>query len=71
MRAEGIGSSEIAQILKLRPFVADRMVRQAGRFSDGELAGFVERYLDYDAAIKRGDLSDRLACELLIVSFSG
>ena len=70
LRTEGVGSAEIAQILKLRPFVADRMIRQAGRFSDGELNGYVERYLEYDSAIKRGDLSDRLACELLIVSFS-
>ena len=70
LRAEGVGSAEIAQILKLRPFVADRMIRQAGRFSDGTLNRYVERYLEYDSAIKRGDLSDRLACELLIVSFS-
>ena len=70
LRTEGVGSAEIARILKLRPFVADRMIRQAGRFSDGALNGYVERYLEYDSAIKRGDLSDRLACELLIVSFS-
>jgi DNA polymerase III delta subunit len=46
-------------------------MRQASRFGREELERFVELCVEMDEAVKRGDLRDGMAAEMLIVSLTG
>ena len=56
---------------KLKPFVVGRTMTQASRFSSEELLACMKRCAELDDAIKKGNLRDQLAVELLIVELSG
>ena len=71
LRDQGADKSEIASRCKLKPFVAGRTMTQASRFSSEELLACMKRCAELDDAIKKGNLRDQLAVELLIVELSG
>jgi DNA polymerase III subunit delta len=58
---EGMRPSEIASRLKVHPFVAEKSARQAGNFSEEELARATVRLAELDAGAKGGS---RLPAEL-------
>ena len=71
MREEGLNKSRIAEHGRWKPFLVDRYMRQASRFGKEELERFVNQCVEMDEAVKRGDLRDGMAAELLIVGLTG
>jgi DNA polymerase-3 subunit delta len=61
LAAEGVGSREAAGRLRMHPFYAEKVARQAEAFGDEELADAVLRLADLDLALKG---KSRLAPEL-------
>jgi DNA polymerase-3 subunit delta len=52
LAAEGVGPKEAAERLKMHPFYADKLYRQADAFSDEELRSAVVRLAELDGALK-------------------
>jgi len=61
----GMGSREIGTACGLR--FPDKMIRQARAFTRDEWKKKAELVLELDQAVKSGDLSDRLAVEMLLL----
>jgi DNA polymerase-3 subunit delta len=70
MVRDGAGRSEIASFLKVPPFIAEKVMRQAASFDMSSLEKAVATGLELDVAVKNGRLKDRAAVELLITSLS-
>lgn len=66
MNSQGLDRGTIASKLKIPPFVAGKVISQAGVFSKEQILSFVESCVEAEEAVKTGRLSDRLAVELLI-----
>ena len=66
----GTPRQQIGEVCGIRVF-ADKYIRQAGRFTRSRLEDHVRMTVEMDAAIKRGDLDEQLAVELLLISLSG
>lgn len=66
MKAQGLDRGMIASRLKVPPFVAGKVLTQAGAFSRAQLLEVVEQAVQAEEAVKTGRLNDRLAVELLI-----
>lgn len=66
MNAQGLDRGAIASRLKVPPFVAGKVIAQAGAFSREQMISFVESCVEAEEAVKTGRLNDRLAVELLI-----
>jgi DNA polymerase-3 subunit delta len=62
---------DIAQALKIHPFVAGKLVPQAQQFTQKTLEGIYRRLLDIDEAIKTSQIDGDLALDLLVVSLAG
>ncbi len=67
MTAAGQGKREIAARLKVRDFVAGKLLSQAGRFSREQILAYIRECAEYEEAVKRGRLDDQVAVEMLIV----
>ncbi|MBU6335877.1 MAG: DNA polymerase III subunit delta [Chloroflexi bacterium] len=65
----GKRSAEIAAELRLPPFIADKLVRQARGFSDAELAQLHERVTALDQVCKTGRADPAARLVLLIAEF--
>ena len=70
LNAEGSNTGEIASKLGLAPFIAGKILKQAGSFSVERLKKAMETCLEFDIAVKTGKLEDMTAAELLIIEFS-
>lgn len=66
MNSQGLDRGAIASKLKIPPFVAGKVISQAGAFSGEQILSFVESCVEAEEAVKTGRLNDRLAVELLI-----
>ena len=66
MSGQGLDRSTIASRLKIPPFVAGKLLSQAGVFSREQILSYVEACVETEEAVKTGRLNDRLAVELLI-----
>ena len=66
MNSQGLDRGAIASKLKIPPFVAGKVISQAGAFSREQILSFVESCVEAEEAVKTGRLNDRLAGELLI-----
>jgi DNA polymerase-3 subunit delta len=66
LRARGTLPADIAALLRLPPFVVDKTSRQAGNFSFPQLEDTYRRLLELDAAVKSGEIEDRLALNLFV-----
>lgn len=71
LREQGAGKDEIASKCRLQPFVVSRYMGQASRFTKEQLEEYVRLAVETEEAVKKGNLKDNLAVELLIVQFSG
>lgn len=68
---EGVRSREIASRLKVHPFVAEKAAKQAGNFSQEELAQATVRLADLDAGAKGGSrLPPELQLERTLVEIT-
>lgn len=65
-----VSNKEIAQALKVPPFVIGKYQSQARNFSLEEIKGALEFFADVEERTKTGKLDDKLAVELAIVKYS-
>ena len=70
MAASGAGRDAIASTMKLRPFIAGKLLSQARAFTREQLKEYVELCVTSEEAVKRGNISEKLAVELVIVKIS-
>ena len=65
---EGGNRNDIARQLRVPPFVADKLIVQARRFSIPVLESIYHRLLDIDEAIKTGKVPGELALDTLVAA---
>lgn len=70
LHSEGLNNGDIASKLGLTPFIAGKILKQAGSFSVERLKKAMGTCLEFDIAVKTGKLEDMTAAELLIIEFS-
>lgn len=66
LAGKGNDRGSIASKLKIPPFAAGKLMSQAKAFSKEQILSCVQLCVEYEEAVKTGQLSDRLAVELLI-----
>ena len=57
----------IASAMKLRPFIAGKLIGQARSFEKEELRGCLNLCVETEESVKSGAMAEKLAVELLIV----
>src|SRR6266849_6019371 len=65
----GLRTSQIVSATGIAPFVAEKALRQIGRFSTSQLERAYRQLLATDAALKRSRLTPDMALDLLVVNF--
>ncbi|MBO4411429.1 MAG: DNA polymerase III subunit delta [Lachnospiraceae bacterium] len=70
MSEEGASFSEIAGTIGIPEFALKRILNQPGKLSVKELAEASERALEYEQAVKSGDLGEAASVELLLYSLT-
>ncbi len=68
--AAGKRKEDIAAAMKLRPFIAGKLMGQARTFTKKELRQYVELCVDSEEAVKTGKLTDKLAVEMVLVKIA-
>lgn len=66
----GKRKEELATAMKLRPFIAGKLIVQARAFTKEQLRQYVELCVDSEEAVKTGKLTDKLAVELVLVKIA-
>lgn len=66
---QGMRSGQIASAIGVAPFVADKALRQVGKFTPTQLEGAYRQLLATDAALKRSRMTPEVALDLLVVGF--
>jgi DNA polymerase-3 subunit delta len=66
---KGMRAAEIASTAGLSPFVAQKALRQAGKFTVSQLENSYRQLLATDAALKRSRMTPEMALDLLVVDF--
>lgn len=66
LRARGTLPADIASLLRLPFFVVEKSSRQASNFTFRQLEDIFRNLLELDAAIKSGEIEDRLALNLFV-----
>lgn len=65
---KGVSRQESAAYIGVSPWAAGKLLEQAKHYTRESLQSYIRRCLDYDTGIKSGNLSDRMAVELLLTS---
>ncbi len=65
---KGVSRQESAAYVGVSPWAAAKLLEQAKHYTRESLLRYIRRCLDYDTAIKSGNLSDRMAVELLLTN---
>lgn len=68
--AGGNGKDKVASVLKLRPFIAGKLMNQARSFTKEQVREYVELCVKSEEDVKRGVVNEKLAVELVIVKIS-
>ncbi|MDK2966931.1 DNA polymerase III subunit delta [Lacrimispora sp.] len=68
LMGKGMDKSGIASRLKIPPFAAGKLMPQARTFSKEQILSYVNTCVEAEEAVKTGQLSDRLAVELLLTA---
>ncbi len=66
---KGMRAAQIAATVGMAPFVADKALRQVGKFTPAQLEGAYRQLLATDAALKRSRMAPEMALDLLVVGF--
>src|SRR5437667_3790547 len=66
---KGMRAGQIASTMRMAPFVADKALRQVGKFTPAQLEGAYRQLLATDAALKRSRMAPEMALDLLVVGF--
>ncbi|SUZ99470.1 uncharacterized protein METZ01_LOCUS52324 [marine metagenome] len=71
LRGRGVGEEELGKRIGLtNHWALDKTIRQSSNFSIEQLANIHRRLLLADLAIKKGEMDDRLAVEILVAELS-
>lgn len=70
LRKKGENKAGIASKIGLPPFIADKYIQQAAKFTQEELRNALEDSAEAEESVKTGRMADRLAVEILIVKYS-
>lgn len=70
LRNRGYDKRRIAEKTQLKPFIVDKYMTQASKFTTDLLKQAILDCATYDEDVKKGVLSDRLCVELLLVKYS-
>ncbi len=70
LRNRGYDRRKIAEKTEIKPFIVNKYMEQAGKFSTATLRKALEDCADYAQRITTGKITDRLAVELLLVKYS-
>jgi len=65
----GMRAAEIASTAGLSPFVAEKALRQVGKFTISQLENSYRQMLATDAALKRSRMTPEMELDLLVVNF--
>jgi len=68
---KGMRAAEIASTAGLSPFVAEKALRQVGKFTVSQLENSYRQLLAADASLKRSRMTPEMALDLLVVNFGG
>ncbi|MDR1687046.1 MAG: DNA polymerase III subunit delta [Clostridiales bacterium] len=71
LREQKKSKQEIADILNLKDYVIEKIIKQSGNFSRNILRQAFKECLGTDIDIKTGKVSDKLGVELLIIKYAG
>lgn len=71
LRNRGYDKKHISDKTQLKPFIVDKYMTQASKFTTEMLKNAIEDCAIYDEEVKKGLLSDRMCVELLLVKYSG
>lgn len=63
---KGMSGQEAAKYVNVSPWILGKLQNQAKHYSLEGIEDYIKRCLEYDEAIKSGNLSDRMAVELLL-----
>ena len=66
---KGMRAAQIASTTGIAPFVAEKALRQVGKFSVSKLENAYRQLLATDAALKRSRMTPEMALDLLVVDF--
>ena len=66
LMSQGMNRGAIGAALKLKPYIAGKLMNQARAYSPDRLRAAVNLCTDTEEAVKTGQLNDRMAVELLI-----
>jgi len=69
LASNGLRISQIISATGMAPFVAEKALRQIGKFSSSQLEGTYRQLLATDAALKRSRMTPDMALDLLVVNF--
>src|SRR5579863_5067115 len=66
---DGLRIQQIVTATGMAPFVAEKALRQVGKFQTAQLEGAYRQLLAADAALKRSRMTPEMALDLLVVDF--
>lgn len=69
LAADGLRVPQIASATGIAPFVAEKALRQVGKFQMAQLEGAYRQLLATDAALKRSRMTPEMALDLLVIQF--
>src|SRR5579864_9246215 len=69
LAGDGLRISQIVSATGMAPFVAEKALRQVGKFTSSQLEGVYHQLLATDAALKRSRMTPDMALDLLVVNF--
>lgn len=69
LAGEGLRVSQIVSATGMAPFVAEKALRQIGKFSPAQLENAYRDLLTTDAALKRSRMTPEMALDFLVVKF--
>lgn len=70
MEAARQSRDQMAASLKVRPFVVGKLLSQARAFTTKQLKACVENCVSMEAAVKRGNMNERIAVEMVLLAVS-
>ncbi len=69
LASDGLRVQQIVTATGMAPFVAEKALRQVGKFQMAQLEGAYRQLLATDAALKRSRMTPEMALDLLVVNF--
>ncbi|HEU0001624.1 MAG TPA: DNA polymerase III subunit delta [Ktedonobacteraceae bacterium] len=69
LASDGLRIQQIVAATGMAPFVAEKALRQVGKFQIAQLEGAYRQLLATDAALKRSRMTPEMALDLLVVNF--